>query len=56
VREQHRCDVEVILDQVALCDVQFRPEGFVEVRELHDSIVNLDVESVLVLRQFDLWD
>ena len=37
VRKQSWCDVDVILDQVALSDSKFRPEEFVEIGELHQS-------------------
>jgi hypothetical protein len=48
VREEYGRDVEVILDQVAFRDAELRPEEFVEVREAHDTIVEFDVEGVLV--------
>jgi hypothetical protein len=56
VGEQDVGYVEVVLDEVALGDMEFLPEELVEVCELHYPIVDLDVEIVLVLRQFDVWD
>jgi hypothetical protein len=48
MREEHRRDVEVILDLITFGDAELRPEEFVEVREAHDTIVEFDVEGVLV--------
>jgi hypothetical protein len=48
VREKHWRYVEVILDEVALGDAQLWPEELVEIRELHYSAVDFDVEIVFV--------
>jgi hypothetical protein len=54
VREQHRRDVEVVLDEVSFCDSQLWPEGLVEVGQLDDLIANPDIEVVLVFWEFDI--
>ncbi len=57
MREEHRRDVEVVLDEISFRDAQLRPEGLVEVSEASRScVVKLDVESVLVFRELDLRD
>jgi hypothetical protein len=55
MREEHRRDVEVILDQITFGDAELRPEELVEIRETDDPVVEFDVESVFVFREFDFW-
>jgi hypothetical protein len=53
VREEHRRDVEVILNQVPLRYAELRPEELVEIRQLHDAVAELHIERVFILGELD---
>jgi hypothetical protein len=58
MRQKEIRDIGVVLEQIPFCDVIFRPERFLQIRELHTFVVNRhdDVGSVFGYANIVLHD